>query len=153
MATGYKVGRMVKTYLDAMGAGEGTYTELAITKAPSFSPAWDEAVVEDHASDIKRAMKGMLDLPLELEMNMKTGDAQYEALRTAFLSADEGVIGIALCTGDMITGIGEHLLEMDAEVLSWSESNSIGDTVTVTASVKPAANTLFVPTFSVIAGV
>lgn len=149
MATGYKSGRQLKVFLDAMGAGVGTYTELTVNKNPSFSPAWDEGSVEDHASIFKRVVKGLLDCPLELELNLKTGDTQYEALRTAFISADAGVIGLAYCTG-LITEIGEHLFEMDVEVISWSESAAIGDTVTVTVGTKPAANTEFVPTFSVI---
>lgn len=147
MATGYKVGRQVRVYIDETGAGVGTYTELLVNKNPSFSSNWDDAVVEDHTNNFKRSIKGMLDLSIDLEVNMKTGDTQYEALRDAHNNADTGQIGLAIVTG-ALTDVGEHMIEADWEILTWEESNTIGDTVTVSMTIKPAANTTFTPLFS-----
>ena len=150
MTTGYKVGRQIRVYVDEAGAGVGTYEELLINKTPSFSSNWDDAVVEDHTNNFKRSIKGMCDLGIDLEVNMNTSSAQYKALRDAHNNADTGQIGLALVTGE-ITDVGEHMIEADWEVLTWEESNAIGDTVTVSMTVKPAANTSFTPLFSEIA--
>lgn len=151
MPNGYKVGRHIHVFLDPAGAALGTYTELTVNKNPSYSSDWDAAEVADHVSNFKRFLKGLRDVPLDIEMNMKTGDEQYEAMRTAHESADDGVVGLAIATGQM-TDVGEHVFEADWEVMSWSESAGIGDTVTVTAGVKLAANTEFEPQYSVVAG-
>lgn len=150
MATGYKVGRHIRIFIDPLGAASGVYAELDVTKNPSFSSDWDAAEVADRVNNFKRFLKGLRDVPLDIEMNMKTGDTNYEAMRTAHESADAGVIGLAIATG-LMTDVGEHMFEADWEVMSWSESAAIGDTVVVTAGVKLAANTDFEPLYSVIA--
>lgn len=149
MGLGYKVGRQVRVYMDEAGAGVGTYEELLVNKNSSFSSGWDDALVEDHASPFKRSQKGLRELSIDLEVNLKTGDEKYEALRAAHNDPDNGQIGMAIVTGEM-TDVGEHMLEADWEIIDWEESNQIGETVTVSMTIKPAANTTFAPMFSII---
>lgn len=140
---GYKAGRMCKVYLDPMGAGVGTYSRLLIGKDPKLGFEWDEAVVEDDASKFKRYLKGLLDAPLELTMNLKVGDTQYNALQTAAL-AEDSYVGLAVCTG-LITVIGTNVFEADWHVMSFPWDMPIADTATVAVGLKLAANSPFPP--------
>jgi hypothetical protein len=145
-ATGYKSGRMWKVYIDPTGAGVGSYSRLTIAKNPKLGVEWDEAVVEDDASVAKRYLKGLVDHPLELEINVKIGDTNYEALRDAAMDPDEHV-GIALCTG-LITEVGAQLFEADFLVTQFPFDAPISDTSVIAVQLKLAANSSFVPLLS-----
>jgi len=144
--TGYKAGRMWKVYLDPTGAGVGTYSRLSIAKNPKLGIEWDEALVEDDASIYKRYLKGLLDAPLELELNVKIGDANYEALRDAAFDPDT-FVGLGLCTG-LITDIGAQLFEADFHVMQFPFDAPINDTSVIAVQFKLAAESAFAPTLS-----
>lgn len=140
---GYKSGRMCKVYIDPTGAGVGTYTRLTIAKDPKLAFEWDAATVEDDASKFKRYLKGLCDFGLEFTINLKVGDANYEALRDAALAEDSHV-GIALCTG-LITVVGTNVVEGDWIVTSFPWDLPIGETATIAVGLKLAANSSFAP--------
>lgn len=145
MATnGYKTGRMWKVYIDTDGDGIGAYVRLTIAKNPKLGFEWDEAVVEDDASTAKRYLKGLVDHPLEFEVNVKIGDANYTALRTAAMAADTG-IRIALCT-DIITVVGTQVFEADWIITQFPFDAPISDTSVIAVQCKLDANGVLPPT-------
>jgi hypothetical protein len=141
---------MFKVYIDPTGAGVGTYSRLSIAKNPKLGIAWDEAVVEDDASIYKRYLKGLLDAPLDLEINAKIGDTNYEALRDAAFDPD-AYVGLALCTG-LITDVGAQLFEADFLVTQFPFDAPISDTSVIAVQFKLAADSPFAPTLSDVAG-
>lgn len=142
--TGYKSGRMWKLYLDADGAGVGTYQRVTIAKNPKLGIEWDEAVVEDDASTAKRYLKGLVDHPLEFEMNVKIGDTNYIALRDAAMDPDL-VVRLALCT-NLITESGTQVFEADWIVTQFPFDAPISDTSVIAVQCKLAANGTLAPT-------
>lgn len=144
--SGYRSGRMCKVYIDPMGAGVGTYAQLLVAKNPQLGFEWDEALVEDYASVFKRYLKGLVDAPISLEVNVKVGDTQWEALRDAAIDPDD-FIGLAIATGDMTT-VGETVFEADVVITQFPFDMPIGDTVTIALEARIAANSTFVPTLS-----
>lgn len=140
---GYKVGRMCKVYIDTAGAGVGTYTRLLIAKNPNLGFEWDEAEVSDDASIYKRWLKGLLDVPLELEVNLKSGDTQYESLRDKAIDPD-AFIGLAICT-NLITVAGTHIFEADWTITKFPMSMPQSETVTIPMTLRLAALSSFAP--------
>src|SRR5690606_6680428 len=123
-----------------------TYSQITIAKNPTLGFEWDEALVEDYASIFKRYLKGLVDSPLEMELNLKVGDTIWEALRDAALDPDD-YVGIGLCTGD-ITTVGETLFEGDFHVTQFPFNLPIGDTATIAIQLRLAANSIFAPTLA-----
>lgn len=144
--SGYRSGRMCRVYLDPMGAGVGTYAQIQCAKNPTLGFEWDEALVEDYASLFKRYLKGLVDAPLSLELNVKVGDTNWEALRDAAIDPDD-FVGIAIATGDMTT-VGETVFEGDFVVTQFPFDLPIGDTATIAVELRLAANSAFAPSLS-----
>ena len=145
-ATGYKMGRHFKVYVDEDGAGVGTYQRVLIAKDPKLGITWDTGEVSDDASIFKRYLKGLADAPLELVLNRKIGNALYEMFRDAAMDPD-AVIGVAICTG-LITEVGAELFEADWVVVDFPLEGVQNDTAAITVKLALAANSEFVPTLS-----
>lgn len=140
---GYKVGRMCKVYYDAAGAGAGTYMRLLIARDPKLPFEWDKAEVLDDASIFKRFLKGLLDVPLELTVNMKTGDTAYELFRDRMIDPD-AKIGLAICT-NLITVAGTHVFEADWLIGKFPIEMVQAETVAVPVELWLDANSSFAP--------
>ncbi|QDT39726.1 hypothetical protein [Stratiformator vulcanicus] len=147
MAGGYKTGRRCKTYYDAAGAGQGTWTATEITKNPQLDLSADEAVVEDESSIWKRYMQGLLDAPLTLNINRKVNHAFYNALRASALAGTP--IGIALASG-AITTVDEEVFTGDFVVFGFPFGGAQGETQEMSVTLKLAADSSFAPSFATV---
>ena len=145
-ATGYKIGRMFKIYVDPDGAGETAYERVLISKDPKVGVTWDTGEVTDDASIFKRYLKGYCDIPLELTLNRKIGNAQYEMFRVAAMDPD-AYIGVAICTG-LMSEVGAEVFEADWIVVDLPLDGVGAETAAITVKLLPAANSEFVPSLT-----
>jgi len=136
MSQEFLLGMNAKIYQGAAGAALNTLTEMANVKDVTLSLEAGEADVTTRANQGWRATAPTLrECTAEFEMLWKPGDAGFDAVKTAFLSA--GTIRLAVLTGDRTASGTEGPLG-DFSITNFSRNEPLEEGVTVSVTAKLA---------------
>ena len=135
MSQEFLLGMNAKIYQGAAGGDLASLAEMANVKDVTLSLEAGEADVTTRANQGWRATAPTLrECTAEFEMLWKPGDAGFDAVKTAFLSA--GTIRLAVLTGDRAaSGVEGPLGDFSITNFSRSEPLEEGVTVSVTAKL------------------
>ncbi len=136
MSQEFLLGMNAKIYQGAAGSALATLTEMANVKDVTLNLEAGEADVTTRANQGWRATAPTLrECTAEFEMLWKPGDAGFDAVKTAFLSA--GTIRLAVLTGDRSTTGTEGPLG-DFSITNFSRNEPLEEGVTVSVTAKLA---------------
>ena len=132
----FVLGMNAKIYQGAAGAPIGSLTEMSNVKDVTLTLEAGEADITTRANSGWRATAATLrECNLEFEMLWKTGDAGFEAIKTAFLSAT--TIRLAALTGARDASDSEGILG-DFTITSFSRNEPLEEGITVSVTAKLA---------------
>ena len=135
MSQSFLLGMNAKIYQDVAGTASPA-NEMANVKDVSLSLEAGEADVTTRANQGWRATAPTLrECTAEFEMLWQPGDAGFEAVKTAFLSA--GTIALAILTGDKATSGTEGPIG-DFSITNFSRNEPLEEGVTVSVTAKLA---------------
>lgn len=135
MSQSFLLGMNAKIYQDVAGTASPA-NEMANVKDVSLSLEAGEADVTTRANQGWRATAPTLrECTAEFEMLWQVGDAGFEAVKTAFLSA--GTIALAILTGDKIASGTEGPIG-DFSITNFSRNEPLEEGVTVSVTAKLA---------------
>jgi len=136
MSQEFLLGMNAKIYQGAAGAALNTLTEMANVKDVTLNLEAGEADVTTRANQGWRATAPTLrECTAEFEMLWKPGDAGFDAVKTAFLSA--GTIRLAVLTGDRTASGTEGPLG-DFSITNFSRNAPVEAGVPVSVTAKLA---------------
>jgi len=136
MSQEFLLGMNAKIYQGAAGGALATLTEMANVKDVRLNLEAGEADVTTRANQGWRATAPTLrECTAEFEMLWKPGDAGFDAVKTAFLSA--GTIRLAVLTGDRTASGTEGPLG-DFSITNFSRNEPLEEGVTVSVTAKLA---------------
>jgi len=136
MSQEFLLGMNAKIYQGAAGGALATLTEMANVKDVTLNLEAGEADVTTRANQGWRATAPTLrECTAEFEMLWKPGDAGFDAVKTAFLSA--GTIRLAVLTGDRTASGTEGPLG-DFSISHFSRNEPLEEGVTVSVTAKLA---------------
>jgi len=135
MSQSFLLGMNAKIYHDVAGSASPA-NEMANVKDVSLSLEAGEADVTTRANQGWRATAPTLrECTAEFEMLWQPGDAGFEAVKTAFLSA--GTIALAILTGDKAASGTEGPIG-DFSITNFSRNEPLEEGVTVSVTAKLA---------------
>lgn len=136
MSQEFVLGMNAKIYQGTAGAELAALTEMANVKDVTLNLESGEADVTTRANQGWRATAPTLrECTAEFEMLWKPGDAGFEAVKTAFLSA--GTLRLAVLTGDLDAADSEGPVG-DFSITNFSRSEPLEEGVTVSVTAKLA---------------
>jgi TP901-1 family phage major tail protein len=132
----FLLGMNAKIYQGAAGAALATLIEMSNVKDVTLSMEAGEADITTRANSGWRATAPTLrECTAEFEMLWKPGDAGFDAVKSAFLSA--GTLRLAILTGNKSTPGSEGPLG-DFSITNFSRSEPLEEGVTVSVTAKLA---------------
>lgn len=137
---GVKLGLDAKLYRNTGDYGAPTWAEVKNVKDVTLNLEAGEADVSTRGNGGWRANIATLkDASLEFEMVWDTADADFTALRTAFLA--NGAVEFAVMDGDIETAGSQGLRALMA-ITNFSRSEPLEEAISVSVTAKPtyAAN-------------
>lgn len=137
---GVKLGLDAKLYRNTGDYGSPTWAEVKNVKDVTLNLEAGEADVSTRGNGGWRANIATLkDASLEFEMVWDTADADFTALRTAFLA--NGAVEFAVMDGD-IESAGSQGLRALMAITNFSRSEPLEEAISVSVTAKPtyAAN-------------
>ncbi|AQT67948.1 Phage major tail protein 2 [Anaerohalosphaera lusitana] len=130
------LGMNAKLYQGDAGADVATMTENSNVKDVTLSLEAGEADISTRGNSGWRATAPTLrECNCEFEMVWRPGDAQFDAIKTAFLSS--GTVGMAVLTGDS-TVTGSEGPAGDWSITNFSRNEPLEEAVTVSVTAKLA---------------
>jgi hypothetical protein len=136
MSQEFLLGMNAKIYQGAAGGDLASLAEMANVKDVTLNLEAGEADVTTRANQGWRATAPTLrECTAEFEMLWKPGDAGFDAVKTAFLSA--GTIRLAVLTGDRTASGTEGPLG-DFSITNFSRNEPLEEGVTVSVTAKLA---------------
>ena len=136
MSQEFLLGMNAKIYQGAAGADLATLVEMSNVKDVTLNLEAGEADVTTRANQGWRATAPTLrECTAEFEMLWKPGDAGFDAVKTAFLTA--GTIALAVLTGDKVTS-GTEGPRGDFSITNFSRNEPLEEGVTVSITAKLA---------------
>ncbi len=136
MSQTFLLGMNAKIYQGAAGADLATVTEMSNVKDVTLNLEAGEADVTTRGNQGWRATVATLrECSVEFEMLWNPGDAGFEAIKTAFLSA--GTLRLAVLTGEKATSGTEGPLG-DFSITNFSRNEPLEEGVTVSVTAKLA---------------
>ena len=131
-----KLGMEAKIYYDPAGVANGNWTELGNVKDVTLNLETGEADVTTRANQGWRATAPTLrECTAEFEMLWQPGDAGFEAVKTAFLSA--GTIALAILTGDKAASGTEGPIG-DFSITNFSRNEALEEAIVADVTAKLA---------------
>ncbi|MCC7350215.1 MAG: hypothetical protein IT446_06565 [Phycisphaerales bacterium] len=132
----FLLGMNAKIYQGAADAALSTLTEMSNVRDVTLTMEAGEADVTTRANSGWRATAPTLrECTAEFEMLWKPGDAGFDAIKTAFLSA--GTLRLAILTGEKATTGSEGPLG-NFSITNFSRSEPLEEGVTVSVTAKLA---------------
>ncbi len=114
-----------------------TWIEMGNVRDVTLNLEKGEADVTTRGNNGWRARRGTLkDGSLDLEMIVDPEDADYQAVRNAYMNNTE--IALAAMSGD-ITEEGEEGLAANYEVFSFTRNEPLEDAMTVSVTLRPSS--------------
>ena len=136
MSQTFLLGMNAKIYQGAAGADLATVTEMSNVKDVTLNLEAGEADVTTRGNQGWRATVATLrECSVEFEMLWNPGDAGFEAIKTAFLSA--GTLRLAVLTGEKATSGTEGPLG-DFSITNFTRNDPLEEGVTVSVTAKLA---------------
>ena len=136
MSQEFLLGMNAKIYQGAAGAALSALTEMGNVKDVTLNLEAGEADVTTRANQGWRATAPTLrECSAEFEMLWKPGDAGFDAVKTAFLTA--GTLRLAVLTGDRAASGTEGPLG-DFSITNFSRNEPLEEGVTVNVTAKLA---------------
>ncbi|MGI6273728.1 MAG: phage tail tube protein [Anaerohalosphaeraceae bacterium] len=133
------LGMNAKLYQGAAGVAVADMTENGNVKDVTLNLEAGEADVTTRANSGWRATAPTLrECTCEFEMIWKPGDTQFQAIKTAFLTA--ATIALAVLTGDKATA-GSEGPAGDWSITNFSRNEALEEAVTVSVTAKLASFT------------
>lgn len=133
------LGMNAKLYQGAAGAAVAAMTENGNVKDVTLNLEAGEADVTTRSNSGWRATAPTLrECTCEFEMIWKPGDTQFEAIKTAFLTA--ATIALAVLTGDK-AATGSEGPAGDWSITNFSRNEALEEAVTVSVTAKLASFT------------
>lgn len=128
-------GLLAKAYYSSNGVAGAGWTALNIIGDVQINASRANSPVKERASDFEKTIAGQVALEATFTMTRRTNNAQYEALRDAFLNNTS--IGVAFMTGAINTN-GSEGWQFDAVVTDFPIGEPLDDASTIEVTVKPA---------------
>ena len=141
------IGLDSKLYLDAAGAGVGTWTELDIVGDVNVSLSHNEATRKNRASVWEKVSLGQKMAEISFDMTRDPSNAGYVSLRTAWI--DRSDIGVAAMSEAILT-IGSEGLQADCKVVGFDVNEGLEEDETVSVTLKPSADSATEPSYAII---
>ncbi len=143
--TAYSIGLDAYVHYDTTGVASPTWVDLTIVEEVTLNIEHSEAEIKNRASAWVGILLGLKDASIEATISYDPSDAGYEAFRDAFLN--KTVIGVAVMSDDIATTGAEGLIA-DCYVTSFSRNEPLEEALTVTMTLRPAANSATAPAWS-----
>lgn len=140
-----KLGGNMKLYLDPSGVGGSSWTEYTYVEQDSLNEERTAAEIRNRASDYVKVLGGKLNSTIELTATYHKGNAQYEALRDAFINNAD--IGVAVMTGT-ITDAGEEGLQADCKVVAFNKPRPLEEGASFSFTLRPSAESTTEPAYT-----
>ena len=130
------LGMNAKLYQGAADADLATLTEMSNVKDLTLTMEAGEADVTVRGNQGWRATAPTLrECTVEWEMQWKSGDTAFEAIKTAFLNA--GTVGLAVLTDDKATA-GAEGPRGNFSITGFTRNESLEEAITVSVTAKMA---------------
>lgn len=136
------VGRKSKMYYSLAGAETPTWVEVTPVGDVNQADSRGSNDIETRESDFTKVATGTRKIELAFNLKLTNGEAQFAALRAAYIAGD--VIGIANYIGDMADSgaTGQH---MDCEIIDFPVNIPLKDWANADIKVAPAYASSFEP--------
>jgi hypothetical protein len=144
---GKQVGLDCKAYYDSSGVGGSAWAEVKIVENVTLNLSHNEATIKTRESEWEKVLLGQKVASIDLPIKYDKGNAQWTALKSAFLNKTD--IGIAIMSGT-ITVAGEEGLQLDCKVTDFPWDQPLEEGVTVNVTLRPSAESTTEPTWAVI---
>lgn len=136
------IGRKSKMYYSIGGALAPTWVEVTPVGDVSQADSRGSTDIETRESDFVKVATGLRKIELSFNLKLTNGNAQFEALRDAYIAGD--VIGIANYIGDMADS-GAQGIHMDCEIIEFPIDIPLKDWANANIKVAPAYSSTFEP--------
>ncbi|WP_417625132.1 hypothetical protein [Paremcibacter congregatus] len=136
------LGRKSKTYYSIGGAADPTWVEVEQVGDVNQPDSRGSTDIDTRESDFTKIATGQRKIELGFNLKLKNGNAQFEALRDAYI-ADE-VIGMANYIGDM-TDVGAQGMHMDCKIIDFPINLPLKDWANADIKLAPAYDSDFEP--------
>lgn len=144
----YQVGLDCILYLDASGVGGSSWAAITDAQDVTVGLQHGKATVANRASDWLKTLLTHKELSIEFDLTFDPDDTEFQALRAAFTGKTD--IGIA-AYNEAIATVGAEGVQVDCKVVNFTRNEPVGDTVTVSVTLEPSAESSTEPAYTVIA--
>lgn len=142
-------GQETKTYVDAAGVGQGTWSEVLALGDVDNPDSFNTNPQNTKESEAETVVLGDRVTQIGFTMNMKLTDPVFTILNTAFNS--KAVIGVAHMLGDIAT-VGTQGMQFDGKITQFNKSYPKQNHVQVAVIIQPAYEGDIKPSWVTISG-
>lgn len=135
-------GRKSKMYYSIGGAASPTWVEVTPIGDVNQADSRGSTDVDTRESDFTKVVTGNRKVELGFNMKLTNGNAQFEALRDAYIADDD--IGIANYIGDMADS-GAQGLQMDCKLIDFPIDLPLKDWANANLKLAPSYESSFEP--------
>lgn len=132
-----QIGKVRKFYYDADGSiASPTWVPVGKMSGGDHSSQHEKVEIKERDNNFTTYMLGHTDVPIQVELTVRPGNAVYEALYDAHIAKTK--IGVAMMTGDLT--VGDHFgIQAEVRIDSWQEPQGNTD-VNATLGISLAAD-------------
>jgi len=134
---GIRLGANATINRNTASYGSPTWDQITIAKDVQIPTSMEEADASCKASLVKMMEPTLMALGVEFDIVEDVGQADYVALRTAFLARSS--LDIKLCSNTIATG--EYSIRADMKVFKWDRKEDLNGINIISVSLKPCYST------------